>query len=71
MYGIYDEELTQTEVYLIENYPVIISDYYDEFLFEKREPLPPYKETLHPRRDWQRRPFWLRTRSNPHRREHS
>lgn len=31
----------------------------------EREPLPPYKEQLHPRKHWQRRPYWLRTRSNP------
>lgn len=34
----------------------------------KREPLPPYKERLHPRKHWQRKPYWLRTRSNPQRR---
>ncbi len=34
----------------------------------KREPLPPYKERLHPRKYWQRKPYWLRTRSNPQRR---
>lgn len=31
----------------------------------KREPFPPYKERLHPRKHWQRKPYWLRTRSNP------
>lgn len=31
----------------------------------EREPYPPYKEQLHPRKHWQRRPYWLRTRSNP------
>lgn len=31
----------------------------------KREPLPAYKERLHPRKHWQRKPYWLRTRSNP------
>lgn len=31
----------------------------------EREPYPPYKERLHPRKHWQRRPYWLRTRSNP------
>lgn len=25
---------------------------------------------LHPRRDWQRKPFWLRIRSNPFRRKY-
>lgn len=34
----------------------------------EREPLPPYKERLHPRKHWQRKPYWLRTRSNPQRR---
>ncbi|NVB73014.1 hypothetical protein [Phocaeicola vulgatus] len=34
----------------------------------EREPLPPYKERLHPRKNWQRKPYWLRTRSNPQRR---
>lgn len=34
----------------------------------KREPYPPYREKLHPRKDWQQKPFWLRTRSNPMRR---
>lgn len=31
----------------------------------KREPFPPYKERRHPRKHWQRKPYWLRTRSNP------
>lgn len=31
----------------------------------EREPYPPYRERLHPRKDWQKRPYWLRTRSNP------
>lgn len=31
---------------------------------------PPYVCRLHPRRDYQRRPYWLRTRSNPHRRNY-
>lgn len=31
----------------------------------KREPFPPYKVRLHPRKHWQRKPYWLRTRSNP------
>ena len=31
----------------------------------KREPFTPYKERLHPRKHWQRKPYWLRTRSNP------
>ena len=31
----------------------------------KREPFAPYKERLHPRKHWQRKPYWLRTRSNP------
>lgn len=31
----------------------------------KREPFPPYKERPHPRKHWQRKPYWLRTRSNP------
>lgn len=26
---------------------------------------PPYRERLHPRKHWQRKPYWLRTRSNP------
>lgn len=34
----------------------------------EREPYPPYKERLHPRKHWQRKPYWLRTRSNPQRR---
>lgn len=34
----------------------------------ERDPLPPYKERLHPRTDWKRKPYWLRTRSNPKRR---
>lgn len=34
----------------------------------ERDPPPPYKERLHPREDWQRRPYWLRTRSNPKKR---
>ena len=28
-------------------------------------PYPPYRERLHPRKHWQRKPYWLRTRSNP------
>lgn len=28
-------------------------------------PPPPYRESLHPRKDYQQRPYWLRTRSNP------
>lgn len=31
----------------------------------EREPYPPYRERLHPRKHWQRKPYWLRTRSNP------
>lgn len=31
---------------------------------------PPYVCRLHPRRDYQRRPYWLRIRSNPHRRNY-
>lgn len=31
----------------------------------KREPFHRYKERLHPRKHWQRKPYWLRTRSNP------
>lgn len=31
----------------------------------ERAPYPPYRERLHPRKHWQRRPYWLRTRSNP------
>ena len=30
----------------------------------EREPYPPYRERLHPRKHWQRKPYWLRTRSN-------
>ena len=30
-----------------------------------REPFPPFNERLHPRKHWQRKPYWLRTRSNP------
>lgn len=29
------------------------------------DPYPPYRERLHPRKHWQRKPYWLRTRSNP------
>ena len=35
---------------------------------KQREPVPPYIERLHPRKDWQVKPYWLRTRSNPKRR---
>lgn len=35
---------------------------------KEREPLPTYMERLHPRSDYQRKPYWLRTRSNPQRR---
>lgn len=31
----------------------------------ERDPYPPYREQLHPRKHWQRKPYWLRTRSNP------
>lgn len=31
----------------------------------ERDPYPPYRERLHPRKHWQRKPYWLRTRSNP------
>ena len=31
----------------------------------ERNPYPPYRERLHPRKHWQRKPYWLRTRSNP------
>lgn len=30
-----------------------------------KDPYPPYRERLHPRKHWQRKPYWLRTRSNP------
>ena len=29
------------------------------------KPISPYKQWLHPRKHWQRKPYWLRTRSNP------
>lgn len=29
-----------------------------------------YRERLHPRRDYQKRPFWFRIRSNPFRPEY-
>lgn len=31
----------------------------------EHEPYPPYRERLHPRKHWQQKPYWLRTRSNP------
>lgn len=31
----------------------------------ERDPYPPYREKLHPRKDWQQKQYWLRTRSNP------
>lgn len=31
----------------------------------EREPLPPYREKLHPRKNWQQKPYWDRVRSNP------
>ncbi len=33
-------------------------------------PPPPYRESLHPRKDYQQRHYWLRTRSNPTRRNY-
>lgn len=36
----------------------------------ERAPLPPYREKLHPRKDYQHKAYWLRTRSNPTRRNY-
>lgn len=35
---------------------------------KKRVPIPPYRERLHPSKDWQQQAYWLRIRSNPKRR---
>jgi len=37
-------------------------------LQEMRKTWHEYVRPMHPRRDWQRKPYWLRVRSNPYRR---
>lgn len=37
----------------------------NDILIEPREPLPPYREKLHPRKNQVNKQYWLRTRSNP------
>lgn len=48
--------------------PKICGCYEDEHLQIERPEYQPYIEKLHPRKDWKKRDYWLRTRSNPHRR---
>ena len=44
-------------------------DYIKECLLrDERATWYEYTRPMKPRRDWQRKPFWLRVRSNPHRR---
>lgn len=40
----------------------------DRLLREMRATWHEYVRPMHPRRDWQRKPYWLRVRSNPMRR---
>lgn len=42
--------------------------YEDEPIQFERPEYPPYREKLHPRKDWKKEDYWMRTRSNPHRR---
>lgn len=59
-----------------ENLEVIFDDFekYKDDLIEygliqeMRETWHEYVRPMHPRRDWQRKPYWLRVRSNPMRR---
>lgn len=44
---------------------ISLEDYEKCYEPVERDPYPPYKERLHPRKHWQRKPYWLRTRSNP------
>lgn len=37
----------------------------NDILIEPKEPLPPYREKLHPRKNQVNKQYWLRTRSNP------
>lgn len=41
--------------------------YYEDMpiIENEEDDYPPYTEKLHPRKDYQRKPFWLRIRSNP------
>lgn len=60
-------KLIAKAIRLIEEYASM--DWYDK-IRHRSEPPPPYYERLHPRRDYQKRPFWLRIRSNPFRPEY-
>nr|DAT92785.1 MAG TPA: hypothetical protein [Caudoviricetes sp.] len=48
--------------------PKVCGCYENELIQVEPIEYPPYRERLHGRKDWKRRDYWLRTRSNPHRR---
>ena len=54
------EKIMEGKDYIVEVLP----------LAAHQDKCPPYIPRLHPRKDWQRRAYWLRTRSNPKRRSH-
>lgn len=40
------------------------------YRYRQPQPPPPYYETMTSREDWQLKPYWLRIRSNPYRRNY-
>ena len=70
---IYDyDDLTGTTYPVHVIYRTVVEGDYkrEEIIFEPIKPLPPYRERLRPRKYYQRRPYWLRIRSNPTRRNY-
>lgn len=58
-YDIEDDDFIISGKGRYEDYPLF--DYIEEMKATWYDYAPP----LHPRKDWQRKPFWLRIRSNP------
>lgn len=56
--GLLDEAVYELKKISLEDYKICSEP-------AERDPYPPYRERLHPRKHWQRKPYWLRTRSNP------
>lgn len=59
-------KLIRKAIRLIEEYALLA--WYERM--NRLEPPPPYYEKLHPRKDYQRKVYWLRIRSNPFRPEY-
>ena len=64
-----NEDITMSDAECYDDIEYLIQckeDYMDMPIIEdEKEDYPPYVEKLHPRKDYQRKPFWMRIRSNP------